>query len=213
MDLNHIVETFLTGIAGVLTALQGPAVVEFVKAKLSKHTVEEKEKDPIKSELEYSCIINDELELIREELEADRCWISMFHNGGHFLHGNKSMQKFSIMFETTAPGVSGVGMIFKNIPASLFSKSIEEIIKNKHIYISDYLDPKVATFGLKEGATASGTRSSYAVGLFDLISGQCIGTLGIDYIDQKDLDPDMKSLLNEKSQRVCGFLSSFIRTT
>jgi hypothetical protein len=209
MDLNHIVETFLTGIAGVLTALQGPAVVEYVKAKLSKDT---DKKDPIKNELEYSCIINDELELIREELSADRCWISMFHNGGHYLHGNKSMQKFSIMFETTALGVSGVGMIFKNIPVSLFSKSVEEIIKNKHIYIKDYQDPKVATFGLKEGATASGTRSSYAVGLFDLVSGQCIGTIGIDYMDSKDLSPEEIAQLNEKAQRVCGFLSSFIRT-
>ena len=142
----------------VITTLIGPVVVEYVKTKLSKGP-----KDPIKRELEYSSIINDELESIRETLDADRCWVTMYHNGGHFLHGKKSMQKFSVMFETSAPGVSGIGMVFNNIPVSLFSRATEEIIKNKHIYIKDYEDPTVATFGLKSGAEATGTRSSLSL--------------------------------------------------
>lgn len=205
---QHMIEMLSAVLVAVISTLLGPSIVEYVKIRMSSKTPA----DPIKNELEYSCVINDELESIRETLEADRCWISMFHNGGHYLHGNKSMQKFSIMFETTAPGVAGVGMIFKNIPVSLFSKSVEEIIRNKHIYIKDYQNPKVATFGLKDAATASGTRSSYSVGLFDLITGQCIGTMGIDYLDASELSLEQISSLNEKAQRVSGFLSSFIRT-
>jgi hypothetical protein len=205
---QHMIEMLSAVLVAVISTLLGPSIVEYVKIRMSSKAPT----DPIKNELEYSCVINDELESIRETLEADRCWISMFHNGGHYLHGNKSMQKFSIMFETTAPGVAGVGMIFKNIPVSLFSKSVEEIIRNKHIYIKDYQNPKVATFGLKDAATASGTRSSYAVGLFDLITGQCIGTMGIDYLDASELSAEQISSLNEKAQRVSGFLSSFIRT-
>lgn len=205
---QHMIEMLSAVLVAVISTLLGPSIVEYVKIRMSSKAPA----DPIKNELEYSCVINDELESIRETLEADRCWISMFHNGGHYLHGNKSMQKFSIMFETTAPGVAGVGMIFKNIPVSLFSKSVEEIIRNKHIYIKDYQNPKVATFGLKDAATASGTRSSYAVGLFDLITGQCIGTMGIDYLDASELSLEQISSLNEKAQRVSGFLSSFIRT-
>lgn len=122
------------------------------------------------------------------------------------------MQKFSVMFEASAPGVSGVGMIFNNIPVSLFSRATEEIIRNKHIYIKDYEDPTVATFGLKSGAEASGTKSSYSVGLFDIITDESIGTIGIDYLKKTKLDVPQLITLNEKAQRVAGFLSNFIRS-
>jgi hypothetical protein len=194
-------------VIAVITTLIGPAILEYVKIKLSRP-----QSDPIKKELEYSCIINEELEDIREELDADRCWVTMYHNGGHFLHGKKSMQKFSVMFESSGPGVSGVGMVFNNIPVSLFSRATDEIIRNKHIYIKDYTDPKVATFGLKAGAEATGTKSSYSIGLFDIITEQSIGTMGIDYLDITELELPQLIVLNEKAQRVAGFLSNFIRS-
>ena len=204
---QHMFEMLSAVIIAVITTLVGPIIVEYVKAKLS-----EKPQDPIKKELEYSCVINEELEEIREQLKADRCWVTMYHNGGHFLHSKKSMQKFSVMFESSAPGVAGVGMIFNNIPVSLFSRATEEIIKNKHIYIKDYEDPTVATFGLKSGAEASGTKSSYSVGLFDIITDESIGTIGIDYLKKTKLDVPQLITLNEKAQRVAGFLSNFIRS-
>ena len=207
MDSQHMFEMIGAIIIAVITALIGPAILEYVKVKLSPQPV-----DPIKKELEHSCIINEELESIREELDSDRCWISMFHNGGHYLHGNKSMQKFSIMFESSSPGVAGIGMILNNIPVSLFSKSVDEIIKSGHIYIKDYSDPTVATFGLKEVAIASGTESGYSVGLFDIKNEQCIGTMGIDYLSKKELTEDQLIILNFKAQRVAGFLSNFIRS-
>jgi hypothetical protein len=204
---QHMFEMLSAVIIAVITTLVGPVLVEYVKAKLSA-----KPMDPVRKELEYSCIINEELEEIRELLKADRCWVTMYHNGGHFLHSKKSMQKFSVMFESSAPGVSGVGMIFNNIPVSLFSRATEEIIKNKHIYIKDYEDPTVATFGLKAGAEASGTKSSYSIGLFDIITDESIGTIGIDYLKRTKLDVPQLILLNEKAQRVAGFLSNFIRS-
>ena len=204
---QHMLEMLGAVIVAAITTLIGPVILEYVKAKLSK----ESKVDPIKRELEYSCVIAEELEEIRTMLKADRCWVSMFHNGGHYLHSNKSMQKFSIMFESSAPGVAGVGMLFNNIPVSLFSKSIEEIIKNKHIYISDYSDPTVSTFGLKAAAEASGTSSSYSVGLLDIMTDQCIGTLGIDYLKKNRLSAADLIILNERAQRVAGFLSNFIK--
>ena len=204
---QHMIEIFGAVLIAVITTLIGPVILEYVKVKLSRQS----KVDPIKKELEYSCIIAEELEEIRALLKADRCWVSLFHNGGHYLHSNKSMQKFSIMFESSAPGVAGVGMLFSNIPVSLFSKSVDEIVTNKHIYISDYSDPTVATFGLKAGAEASGTSSSYAVALLDITNDQCIGTLGIDYLKKTKLPAADLIVLNEKSQRVAGFLSNFIK--
>ena len=90
---QHTIEMIGAIIIAVITALVGPAVLEYLKLKMSSS----KNRDPVKKELEYSCIINEELEAIREELKADRCWVSLYHNGGHFLHGKRSMQKFSVM--------------------------------------------------------------------------------------------------------------------
>lgn len=207
MDAQHMIEMTGAIVIAVITTLIGPAILEYIKVKLSPP-----HPDPIKKELEYSCIINEELEDIREALNADRCWVTMYHNGGHFLHSKKSMQKFSVMFEASGPGVSGVGMVFNNIPVSLFSRATDEIIRNKHIYIKDYADPEVATFGLKAGAEATGTKSSYSVGLFDIITEQSIGTMGIDYLDVTKLEISQLIALNEKAQRVAGFLSNFIRS-
>ncbi len=205
---QHMIEMFGAVLVAVITTLIGPVILEYVKTKLSRQS----KVDPIKKELEYSCIIAEELEEIRALLKADRCWVSMFHNGGHYLHSNKSMQKFSIMFESSAPGVAGVGMLFNNIPVSLFSKSVEEIVTKKHIYIQDYSDPTVATFGLKAAAEASGTSYSYSVALLDIITDQCIGTLGVDYLKKTRLHAADLIVLNEKSQRVAGFLSNFIKS-
>lgn len=207
MDTQHMIEMTGAIVIAVITTLIGPAILEYIKVKLSPPQA-----DPIKKELEYSCIINEELEDIREALNADRCWVTMYHNGGHFLHSKKSMQKFSVMFEASGPGVSGVGMVFNNIPVSLFSRATDEIIRNKHIYIKDYADPTVATFGLKAGAEATGTKSSYSVGLFDIITEQSIGNIGIDYLNVTELEISQLIALNEKAQRVAGFLSNFIRS-
>lgn len=206
MDDNNLGVTGAVTIA-LITALIGPVALEYVKSKLSK----KKKEDPIRKDLQHSCVINEELEEIRLILEADRCWVSMFHNGGYYLHGNKSMKKFSIIFESTGPGVAGVSMLFNNIPVSLFSKSIEELIKNKKIYIHDYSDPSVATYGLKGSAEASGTSSSYSVALLDIATDQCIGIIGVDYLKKNRLTAAELITLNERAQRVAGFLSNFIK--
>ena len=51
-------QLFGTIIVALITALLGPIVVEYVKTKIKRDS----KKDPVKVELEQSCIINDELE-------------------------------------------------------------------------------------------------------------------------------------------------------
>ena len=51
-------------------------------------------------------LVDDQLEQIKDELDACRVWISQFHNGGNFYPTGKSIQKFSIFHEMYTPGVS-----------------------------------------------------------------------------------------------------------
>ena len=145
-------------------------------------------------------------------LDADRIWISQFHNGGHFLHTNKSIQKFSITYEDVKPGVSSIIHLFTDIPLSLYSRSMNYIMENKHLWISDFKDDTIATYGLKSAAEATGTNASYVVGLFDIVTDKCIGTMGIDYRTKKKLTQTQKDFLIERGSRLAGYLSIYLKS-
>jgi hypothetical protein len=205
---THLLETIGTATTAIFTTLIVPTIFEYVKLKINnKH----KKKDPIIEEIEYSSVINQELDDIREEFKSSRCWIILYHNGGHLLITKKSLQKFSIMFESCEPGVSSISNLFSNIPVSLYSRLTQQLIDYKHVFIPDYHDPTVMTFGLSGAGEATGTKSTYSFALFDIKTDQLMGSLGIDYIDQYILTDQQKTLLEQKAQRISGYLSSFMK--
>jgi hypothetical protein len=203
----EIIGAVVTVITAFITSLVGPSIVEYIKVKIDKT----QKKDLIKSEMSHAHIINEELDDIREKLNSDRAWILLFHNGGHFLSYKKSMKKFSIFYESCDVGISNINTLFNNIPVTLFSKSTQELIINKQIFISDFEDPNINHFGLKSIAEASGTKSHYRIAIFDIVTNQCIGALGIDFLDKTNINEDKKILLDNKTQRIAGFLSNFIK--
>jgi len=201
-----MIELFGVIIVSVITAIIGPSMVEYVKVRLGDN----KKDDPIRSEINHSKVIHHQLEEIRELLKGDRLWITMYHNGGNFLTNNKSMKKFSMMYESCKPGVAPIAHTFTNLPVSLYSRSTEEILNRGHIYITDYSDPSISTFGLRGSGDATGVKSSYSIGLFEIESNQCIGVIGIDFQRKKVLSEDQIIILNEKSQRIAGYLSNYL---
>jgi hypothetical protein len=168
-----IVVAFITGVIG-------PILVLYIKNKLEK-----KEKpDMVRDTLRVSELVNNKIEHIREEFNADRVWVTQFHNGGNFYPTGKSMAKFSIMYETVNSGVSSVQTNFHNIPVNLFSKSINELLNNDVIQIADYKDETIATFGLKYVAEDTGCKSGYLFAI-KTIDEKFIGTLGLDFTKKK----------------------------
>ena len=195
-------EIFGSVLIALITALFGPIAILWVKKKITKP------KDEIQVELFSTEKITSEIEEILEKLEADRVWITQFHNGGHFLHSNKSMQKFSVVYEVDSAGTSPVSTIFTNIPISLYSRFFSEIMNSKFVSISDYCDEEISTYGLKAGAEATGAKASYITGLFDFGTGKLIGSVGLDYLDPKILTESQIEYFKIRSERVAGYLSS-----
>ena len=107
-------EIFGSVLVALITALFGPVVLLWVKKKLTKP------KDEMVIELFSIEKITTEIEEVLIKLDGDRVWITQFHNGGHFLHSNKSMQKFSVVYEVDGPGILPVSTVFTNIPISLY---------------------------------------------------------------------------------------------
>ncbi len=200
----HIMEllgAFLTGVVGPIMYLI-----------VSKHLAKQKEKnrDKVKECLKDSTLISDELEEMRDEFRGDRVWITQFHNGGNFYPTGKSIQKFSIFYEVAKAGVSTVSHTFNNIPVSLYPKAFEHMMEGKGIFIPNYQDPKVATYGLKGAAESVGTKSTYLIPLFTL-DDKYIGNLGVDYVSKKKkLSKDEWEHLQIKAGRIAGYLSNHL---
>ena len=164
-----------------LTGVVGPILYFLISRHLDKQR--EKKRDKIKEVVADTCVVNDELQEIMEEFKGHRVWISQFHNGGNFYPTGKSIQKFSIFFEVTQKG----------------------------IFIPDFKDPKVATYGLKGAADSVGTKSSYLIPLFTL-DDKFIGTIGIDYVTKKKrLTKDEWEHFQIKAGRIAGYLSTHLQ--
>lgn len=195
-------------IAAFLTGVVGPALYLLINKVLLKRSL--KKKCKVIEAIVDTTIINNELDQIRDEFEGDRVWISQFHNGGNFYPTGKSIQKFSIFYEVMSNGVSSVAHTFSNIPCSLYPKTFEVLMDGKGIFINDYNDPKIATYGLKQAAEAVGTKSTFMIPLFTL-DGKFMGTIGVDYVGKKrKLTKDEWEHFQIKAGRIAGYLSSYL---
>ena len=188
----------------IISAIVGPLLVTRYRHYLNNKT----KVDPIKSALQTNMLVDDQLEQIKDELDACRVWISQFHNGGNFYPTGKSIQKFSIFHEMYTPGVSPISDTFKNIPVSLFSKPISHLYSDGEILIPNY--KKVNHFGLKTFAEGTGSKSSYLFAL-NSINDEFIGTLGIEYCSRvKKLSEEQLNTARTKSIAIGTLLSTYL---
>lgn len=196
----EIIVAFITGIFGPLTVI-------YIKHLLEKN---KKKPDMVHETLRVSELINQKIEHIREEFNADRVWVTQFHNGGNFYPTGKSMAKFSVMYESVGLGASSVQSNFHNIPVNLFSKSINQLLHNDVIEIPDYKDETIATYGLKYIAEDTGCKSGYLFAI-KTIDDKFIGTLGLDFIKKKTkLDMESINHLEVHASQIGGVLMTHL---
>jgi len=169
-----IITAFITGVLGPILLLVLKHYYEKGKAK----------PDMVAEALETSERVMTKLEHIRDEFNADRVWITQFHNGGHFYPTGKSIAKFSMVYESIGLGAVSIQSNFHNIPVSLFSKSTNHLLENDVIEIADYKDETIATHGLKYIAEEGGCKSGYLFAI-KTIDDKFIGTMGVDYTRRK----------------------------
>ena len=166
--------------SSVFTAVIGPIAVNIVNRKLEiKH-----KENALKDSLKKNALVSNKIEGIKEDFKADRVWVMQFHNGGTFYPTGKSIQKFSMFYESVSQDTPSVQAQFQNIPVSLFSKSINHLLEDDTIIIPDFKDEKIATYGLKHIADENGCKSAYLFAV-KTIEGKFVGTLGIEYTHKR----------------------------
>jgi hypothetical protein len=200
-NLSIIVVAFITGVLG-------PISVMYVKHRLERR---KKKPDIVADTLRVAELVDQKIEHIKDEFNADRVWISQFHNGGNFYPTGKSIAKFSIMYEVVNMNTPSVQSNFKNIPVNLFSKSINQLLVNDVIEIGDFSDEKTATYGLRYIAEESGCKSSYLFAI-KTIEDKFIGVLSVEYTKEV-VKLDMASInhLQVHASSIGGVLMSYLQ--
>lgn len=203
---TDIIIAFLTGIVG-------PISVYIIKLKLDKSQKKKNDKeDVVTNSIVASQLISDEVDYIRNQIKADRTYICQFHNGGHFYPTGRSIQKFSMFYESDAPGISMIRTMFQNIPVSLFNKALSELSEKESFLVSDFGDDSVTHYGLKQASESSGSKTSYYVAIKTL-DEKFIAFLGVDYVsNKKELTAQEISFINFKAQELSGYIMNFLET-
>jgi len=200
-------ENFATVAVAFITGVIGPIAVLYIKHILDSR---KKKPDMVMDTLRVSELINQKIDHIRDEFNADRVWISQFHNGGNFYPTGRSMAKFSIMYEAVSTNASSVQSNFKNIPVNLFSRSINELLQNDVIEVADFKDETIATYGLKYVAEETGCKSSYLFAI-KTIEDRFIGILSVEYTKRKTrLNIEDINHLQNHASSIGGVLMTYL---
>jgi hypothetical protein len=198
--------TMLTTIfVALITAVIGPAVLEWVRAKLKK----EEKSSPVKEAIDVNAMVDNQLDKLIEELECDRIWIGQFHNGGHFYPTGKSIQKFSIFYEKLTPTTSAIQHIFQQIPVSLFPKALSKLYKDGELAVINY--EKDETYDLNIFSRDYGTKSFYMIAIDDL-NGHFIGLMGIAFNDKEHkLSREEWIFIRQKVGAIGSLLTDYLK--
>ena len=195
-------------IIAFITGVISPVTVILLKNRLDKKN----KPDMVEEALQVSELVTNKIDEIREDIKADRVWVTQFHNGGHFYPTGKSITKFSVMYESVNTGVSSMQSNFQNIPVHLFSKSMNQLVNGDTIEIPDYKDETIATYGLKYIAEDTGCKSGYLFAI-KTIDDKFIGVLGVDYTKKKvNLDDDTINSIMIHASSLGGVLMNHLKS-
>jgi hypothetical protein len=162
-----------------ITAVMGPAVIEWIRNKFKSKST----KTPIQDAIELNELVDNQLDVIMDELNCDRVWIAQFHNGGHFYPTGKSIQKFSFFYEKLTPNTTATQHTFQNIPVSLFPKALGKLYKDGELSVLNFHDNN-DKYDLETFYTEYDTKSLYLVGLYSL-NNHLIGVMGILFTENE----------------------------
>jgi hypothetical protein len=196
----------LTTIAvALITAVFGPIAVAWAKSQFETKPTN---KNLVDEAIELNSLVDEQLENIMKELDADRVWIAQFHNGGHFYPTGKSIQKFSIFYEKTTPNSQSIQTTFQNVPVSLFPKAMSALYKDGEISIPTY---EGEDYDLSSVSRPYGTKSFYMITLNDL-HDKFIGVISVAYDTEYKLSKEDWIFIRQKAGVIGTLLDKYLNT-
>lgn len=195
-------------IAAFISGIIGPISVMWLSNRHKKQQIEKK--DILADELRLSNVIQSKIEEVRNDAKADRVWIMQFHNGGNFYPTGRSIQKFSMFYETVGPNTSSIQSTWQNIPVNLFSRSTNQLVEHDKISVPNFTDNDIESFGLKYMAEENKSKSMYMFSLRTL-DGKFVGMMGVDYVQsEKSLSVEDTTMISIESGAIGSVLMNHL---
>lgn len=176
--MNNVTE-FLNDVALLILGIGGVVV-----ALLKTYKNTKKEFGSISNKLKHQAPIDnqiiEELEQLKESVNADRVQIYDFHNGGHYANGRSAL-KTSCTYEVCRSSVQAKQPQLQAIPISCIPKFVSTLLENGKFEVSDLdkiKDSMPSTYQLKKNMKVT---SFYDIILNDK-NGNPIGFLAIQYV-------------------------------
>ncbi len=177
----------IIGIVSSLTVLIG-GITALIIALINGYFKTKKELDdnlPKKIVKQSGIDVNiiQQMEELKEALNADRIQIYDFHNGGRYANGRSAL-KTSCTYEVVRAGIRPVQRELQNIPLSCISKFTATILEDGYIEVCDIEEIKdimPATYQLKKDM---GLTAFYDIAILNVYN-EAIGFLAVQYIKNK----------------------------
>jgi hypothetical protein len=181
--ITTVIATLGTVVVSILTYVIAPYIVEHAKKRFSSNSNDDV--DIVIKELEGSKVVYDKLESIKNIVNCDKIWIAQFHNGANYLYNAKSMQKFSVKFETCDVGVAQTKEFYQNLPIHLYYRFISAIVENSFLFI-DFQDTDAPKYDMDRLRDFYPIKSMYAFPIYS-IDDKLIGLLVLEYVNNHSI--------------------------
>ena len=148
-----------------------------------------------------------ELENLKELLNADRIHLYDFHNGGHYANGRSAL-KMSCTYEVTRFGIESVQMYLQNLPLSVMSVYISELLGVGEMEVKDIHEIAEFMPAVYQIKTDFNIKAYYDI-IINNIENEPIGLLSIQYTkNEYHLDHCDKSSVLKSKLKIENYLES-----
>jgi hypothetical protein len=207
MDFTQIIITLLTSVSSVIVAL---IAAGYIRRKDDK-SKEAKSKKLLVDQIQKDELIHATLKEIKRKYNADRVFITQFHNGGTF-YTNSPMQKVSITYERCSDGLQRIADKFQNYLVSNLTWYATKTLKYETFFYD--VDEVVDDIIMKSLFKQYSTWAHVAVPIFDnnqhpiavLAMDWVISELPVQYVDDEDFNEEMIDDFKRDANSLKGYL-------
>lgn len=187
-------------ITTIITYIVSPIIKAWASNFFSKKI------DPLNEAIKHNSQVSHQLDLIIDELDCNRVWIAMFHNGGHFYPTGKSIQKFSVFYERILGKTESIMDKFQNIPISLYPKTFSKLdeYSELHLNFNELSPTDMDTFHRNNN-----TKSMYMFKIED-IEGRFIGIMAVEFDTKRTLIKENFIFIRQKIGIISSILTNYL---
>ena len=131
---DAIIISIISAVTSIVVAIITVVVKTWIDVRTAAKKIEQEE-TIFADDLGEMVAVHEFIEQIRKDYKFDRVSICQFHNGGKFLNG-RSMKKFSMTYETVAPGIEKIKRRYQNVLVSEFPKLFAAMLEKDFMIVT-----------------------------------------------------------------------------